>query len=560
MLLSLTIRDVVLIDRLDLTFPAHLSVLTGETGAGKSILLDALGLALGFRAESGMVRRPAAQAQVAAAFELAPDHPAWAILAEQGIEAEDSLVLRRIVNADGRSRGFINDQPVSIGLLRQLGETLVEIQGQFEQHGLLDSATHRGLLDAFAGQPEAAAAVQESFARWQDARAALRQAEAALSQAKTEEDYLRHALAELDAANPQTGEEEILAEKRARLMHHGQVTEAVEQAISELLGERGALKGLNNAARLLERVRGKAGDRLDQGLAALERALIEAEETAALLMASRRGDDLGYERLDQIEERLFSLRALARKHHVSIDGLAVLQQDIATKLAAIESGDAGLRQLVVAERRGWDDFAAACRHLTQIRREAAGRLDRAVAAELPPLKLDRTQFRTVLIPLLETSWSAEGAEQIAFEVATNPGSPAGPLGKIASGGELSRLLLALKLVLAKLSSVPTIVFDEVDSGIGGAVAAAVGERLQRLGREIQVLAVTHSPQVAARGDCHWRVAKHIEGEVTVTRVETLTPDARQEEIARMLSGTEITAEARAAADRLLAASLTERVA
>ena len=560
MLLSLTIRDVVLIDRLDLAFPPHLSVLTGETGAGKSILLDALGLALGFRAESGMVRRGAAQAQVAAVFDLSAQHPARAILAEQGIEAEDSLVLRRIVNADGRSRGFVNDQPASIGLLRQLGETLVEIQGQFEQHGLLDPATHRGLLDAFSARPDAVAAVRDGWLAWRDARAAMRRAEDRLAQARAEEDYLRHTLAELDAMAPQPGEETVLAEKRARLTHVAQVAEATETAVSEISGDRGALRSLANAARVLERVRDKAGQRLDAGIAALERALIETEECAALLEASAADDEGGSDRIDQIEERLFALRALARKHHVAIDALVDVQRDTAEKLAAIELGDGALKKLAAEERRSWTAFAAACRELSTIRAAAAVKLDQAIQAELPPLKLDRARFTTQLTALNDQDWGAEGGESVSFLVATNPGSAPGALGTIASGGELSRFLLALKLVLARLSSVPTIVFDEVDSGIGGAVAAAVGERLQRLGRELQVLVVTHSPQVAARGENHWRVAKEVRGEVTVTRVEALAPEQRQEEIARMLSGAEVTIEARAAADRLLASALVEPAA
>lgn len=559
MLSSLTIRDVVLIDRLDLVFPPRLSVLTGETGAGKSILLDALGLALGLRAESRMVRLGAAQAQVTAVFDIATDHPARELLAEQGIAAEDSLVLRRIVNADGRSRGFVNDQPASIGLLRQLGDTLVEIQGQFEQHGLLDPATHRGLLDAFAARPDAVAAVRSGWTAWRAARTALTEAESRLATARAEEDYLRHTLAELDAMAPQPGEESVLAEKRARLMHLGQVAEATATAAAEISGDRGALRSLANAARVLERVRDKAGQRLDPAIAALERALIETEECAALLDTAAE-DDAGGDRLDLIEERLFGLRALARKHHVAIDALVDIQQETAAKLAAIESGDGALKSLTAAEREARSGFVAACRSLSAIRAAAATRLDQAVQAELPPLKLERARFTTQLATLDEVEWGPDGAEGVSFMVATNPGSAPGALGKIASGGELSRFLLALKLVLARLSSVPTIVFDEVDSGIGGAVAAAVGERLQRLGRELQVLVVTHSPQVAARGETHWRVAKAMHGEVTVTGVEPLDPAQRQEEIARMLSGAEITAEARAAADRLLAGALVESAA
>jgi DNA repair protein RecN (Recombination protein N) len=555
MLLSLTIRDVVLIERLDLHFTPHLSVLTGETGAGKSILLDALGLALGFRAESGLVRKDAAQASVTAAFELPADHPARSLLAEQEIEVEDTLVLRRILNTDGRSRGFVNDQPASIGLMRQLGGMLVEIQGQFEQHGLLDPATHRALLDAFAGDASAVTAVGTGWRQWRAARTALDEAESTLAKARAEEEWLRHALAELDALAPEDGEEETLAEKRAILMHRGQTLEAIESAAAEISGERGALKALNAAARLLERVRDKAGGRLDGAIGAVERALIETTEAASLLNAALRGDDAGPDRLEQIEERLYALRALARKHGVAVGALGALQREIAGRLGAIEDGGAGLKKLAAAEQTTRAAFEAACRRLSQSRRDAARRFDKAVAAELPPLKLERARFTTSIAALPESEWGEAGAERIAFEVATNPGSAPGPLGKIASGGELSRFLLALKLVLARVSSVPTLVFDEVDSGIGGAVAAAVGDRLQRLGQEVQVLVVTHSPQVAARGHHHWRVAKKATAGRTETRVEPLNAEARREEIARMLSGSEITPEARAAADSLLAPTL-----
>lgn len=552
MLLSLTIRDVVLIDRLDLAFPSHLSVLTGETGAGKSILLDALGLALGARAESGLVRRGAAQAIVAAEFDIGPDHAARAILADQGLEAEDTLVLRRVLGTDGRSRGFVNDQPVGVGLLKQLGDTLVEIQGQFEQRGLMDPSNHRALLDAFAAAPDGTLAVRATWAAWRDARTAREAAEAARAKAAADEEFLRHALGELDALKPKPGEESQLAEQRARMMHGAQVAEAMAAAARELGGDRGAEHALNMAARALEKVRDKAGGLLDPAIAALERALVETEEARAALDQAigdheREGD------LESVEERLFNLRALARKHGVTVDALAALRDEVAARLGTLEDGEAGLKRLAKLESEARARYTAAAERLTRLRRTAADRLDKAVQAELAPLKLDRARFSTTLATLDAADWGPDGAERVTFEVATNPGAAPGPMSKIASGGELSRFLLALKVVLARVSSVPTIVFDEVDSGIGGAVAAAVGERLALLGQELQVLVVTHSPQVAARGRHHWRVAKTQAKDTTVTRVESLDEDERREEIARMLSGASVTAEARAAATSLLAA-------
>ncbi|HVJ54519.1 MAG TPA: DNA repair protein RecN [Aliidongia sp.] len=555
MLLSLTIRDVVLIDRLDLAFSPHLSVLTGETGAGKSILLDALGLALGARAESGLVRHGADQAIVTAAFDIAGNETVRAFLADQGMEAEDTLLLRRIVGADGRSRGFVNDQPASIGLMKQLGDGLVEIQGQFEQRGLLDPAGHRTLLDAFAAEPAAVAAVARHWQTWRDARWAREAAEGEIAKAKADEEWLRHAVTELDRLKPEPGEESLLAERRTLLMHRAQIAEAMAAAWHELDGDRGAEHALNNAARLLEKVRDKSGGRLEGVIAALERAIVETTEALALLDTVRRDEEADDTRLETVEERLFELRTVARKHGVPVDGLAALLSTLVARLGALEDGGTALKRLIAAEQQARADYRAAADRLTALRRKTAQRLDRAVQAELPPLKLDRARFATLLQPLAEADWGPDGAERVAFEVATNPGAAPGPLAKIASGGELSRFLLALKLVLARVSRVPTIVFDEVDSGVGGAVAAAIGERLQRLGEELQVLVVTHSPQVAARGAQHWRVAKLQQAATTVTRVEPLDPRERSEEIARMLSGASITAEARAAADSLLAASL-----
>jgi DNA repair protein RecN (Recombination protein N) len=553
MLLGLTIRDVVLIDRLDLAFHSGLCVLTGETGAGKSILLDALGLALGVRADSALIRHGAEQAVVTAEFSLGPRHPARRILGDAAIDAGgDSLVLRRVVGTDGRSRAFIDDQPASVGLLKQIGETLVEIQGQFEQQGLLDPATHREALDAYGVEAAAIAALAAAWRSWREIARERDAAAAAVAKGRADEHYLRHALAELDALDPVVGEEARLAEQRSLLMNREKLGEALEAALGELLGERGGERALHAAQRQLDRLKDKAGGRLDAALAALDRAALETREAVAEIEAIARGLERDGASLDKIEERLFALKALARKHNVGVEGLPALRAEIAARIAALDDGGAAALRLARRAEEARQDYIAAAGQVSEKRRAAAGKLDAAVIKELAPLKLEKARFATVLTPLEESDWGAAGAERVHFEVATNPGMPLGPLARIASGGELSRFMLALKVVLAKTSPVPTLVFDEVDSGIGGAVAAAVGERLHRLGKELQVLVVTHSPQVAARGAHHWRVAKQQAQARTLTRVEELTAEERREEIARMLSGSAVTAEARAAAASLMA--------
>ena len=553
MLLGLTIRDVVLIDRLDLAFRRGLCVLTGETGAGKSILLDALGLALGKRAEAGLVRAGAQQAAVSAEFSVGCNHPAHAILREAGLDGDsEAIVLRRLVGADGRSRAFVNDEPASVGLLRELGDSLVEIQGQFEQRGLLDPANHRMILDAFAEHTVGPAALAQAWQDWREAR--LREEEAArlLAASREEEDLLRHHLAELDSLSPEPDEEDLLAARRTLLQGAERLAETLNEAIGELDGKAGAQAALARTARRLERARERAQGFLDSAFAATERAAAETAEALATLEATARQLELDPRELEKVEERLFALRALARKHQVAVAGLPGLREQMAARLAEIEARVEGVEHLVRATAEARARFVAAAESVSRGRAGAAARLDGGVAAELKPLRLDKARFRTVLTPLTEADWGEHGCERVHFEVATNPGAAFGPLARIASGGELSRFMLALKLVLAGTSSVPTLIFDEVDSGIGGAVAAAVGERLQRLGTSLQVLVVTHSPQVAARGAYHWRVAKSPSARETVTRVEELDPDTRQEEIARMLSGRNITAEARAAAASLIA--------
>src|SRR5882757_2287256 len=541
MLVSLSIRDFVLIEKLDLNFlrssvagaAGGLGALTGETGAGKSILIDALGLALGARAESGAVRRGAAQASVAASFDLPKSHPAHAVLVEQGLDDDDVLTLRRLVGADGRGRAFVNDQPASVAMLRRLGDTLVEIQGQMDQHGLLDMARHRASLDAFAGLEKQGEAVRAAWHVWRGAEQAHADAEAAAAAARRDEDFLRHAVKELAALSPKPDDEETLAGERQLLRAGSALGEAVTQSLAELEQGRGAVTALRTAHRLIERNVDKAMGRLDSALAALERALSEATEAQAQLEAARDALEFDPARLEKIEERLFALRAAARKHGVAVPELAALADKFVAQLAALDDGAAGLQ--------------------TAARRKGAARLDKAVAAELGPLKLEKAKFVTDLAALPEAEWSEAGNDRVQFTVATNPGTPPAPIARIASGGELSRFLLALKVCLAKMGDAGTIVFDEVDSGIGGATAAAVGERLKRLARDVQVLVVTHSPQVAAVADRHWLIRKTTTRSAASTDVLALDAKGRREEIARMLSGAEVTAEARAAADRLLAA-------
>jgi DNA repair protein RecN (Recombination protein N) len=551
MLLGLAIRDIVLIDRLDLAFAPGLSVLTGETGAGKSILLDALGLALGARADAGLLRRGAAQASVTAEFELPAKHPAAALLDEQGLEVEGNLLLRRQIGADGRSRAFINNQPVGVGLLRQIGDALVEIVGQFEQHGLLDPATHGEMLDAHGNHETALVAA--AWQGWQSAGEARRTAEAEIAAARRDEEYLRHAADELAALKPEPGEEALLADQRSLMMNRARLGEALEAALGDLAGDRGGETQLNHARRRLERISDKAGGRLEPTLAALDRAQAELAEAIDLLNRLARDLDADPRRLEKLEERLFALRDLARKHNIAVDELAALALRIDAQLARLDDRSGSLAELGKAEAEARRRYVEAAERLSAARRKTAVRLDKAVQAELAPLKLEKARFATRIESLAEAQWGPKGMERIAFEVATNPGAAPGPIGRIASGGELARFLLAIKVVLAGSGSAPTLVFDEVDSGIGGATAAAVGERLARLSKSRQLLVVTHSPQVAAQARHHWRVEKSAGKGGSVTGATALDGPARREEIARMLSGATISDEARAAADRLIAA-------
>ena len=559
MLTALSIRDVVLIERLDLAFGSGLTVLTGETGAGKSILLDSLGLALGARADAGLVRAGAEQAGVTACFAPPPRHPAQALLEAQGLETEDDIVLRRTVGRDGRSRAFVNDQPVGVALLRRVGALLVEVQGQHEQLGLADPASHAGLLDAF-GVPDALAiAVRVAWRDWRATVAALEAAREAIAVAERDEAWLRHAVTELATLAPQEAEEDRLAAERQRLQQGERRAEAIAAALSEIAPHdrrsAGPAAALRAASRVLQRLIAPGQPAEENpaapALAALEQAEEALGEAETLLTRLAAEADVDPRLLEQAEERLFALRAAARKHAVAVADLPALLDTLAARLAALDTGAAEVVALEQAVREARATYLAAAAALSASRQAAAVRLDRAVARELPPLRLDKARFYARVEALAEADWGVGGADAVRFLIATNPGQEPGPLGRIASGGELSRLMLALKVVLSAGSPVPTLVFDEVDSDIGGATAAAVGDRLARLAGGVQVLVVTHSPQVAARGVAHLLVAKQAARGRAATRVDALGAEARREEIARMLAGETVTAAARAAADDLL---------
>ncbi|EHM02312.1 DNA repair protein RecN [Acetobacteraceae bacterium AT-5844] len=555
MLVSLAIRDVVLIERLDLALGAGLTVLTGETGAGKSILLDSLGLALGQRAEAGMVRAGQSQASVVASFHLSPSHPAQALLSEQGIEAEDELVLRRVVQADGRSRAFVNDEPVGVGLLRRLGALLVEVQGQHDQVGLADPATHAGLLDAFGGLEAARSGVSEAFRAWRNAERELAEAREAIASAQRDEEWLRHAVGELDTLAPEEGEEDSLAEERQTMQQGERRAEAVAAALSELQprdrrGGGSPAAALRNAVRALERLPAP-NEEAAPAIAALGQAQDALAEAEGLLERLSAGIAPDPRRLEAVEERLFALRAAGRKHAVPVVELPALLRDLKSRLSALDAGAERATALEAAAAAAKARYLEVAQALSATRRATAGKLEEAVARELKPLKLERARLHISIERKDERGWASDGLDRIIFLVSTNPGQKPGQLEKIASGGELSRLMLALKVVLARGSPVPTLVFDEVDSGVGGATAAAVGDRLARVAERLQVLVVTHSPQVAARGAQHLRVAKGIRNDRAETRVEPLDDTARREELARMLAGETVTEAARAAADSLL---------
>lgn len=550
MLSHLSIRDIVLIERLDIAFTAGLSVLTGETGAGKSILLDSLSMALGARGDASLVRHGAGQGSVTAVFNVPVNHPARDIARENGLDDDGDLILRRVQSADGRSRVFVNDQPASVSLLRDLGRSLVEIHGQHDDRALVDAAAHRDLLDAFGGHVGAAQTVAKAWRHWRDLEQALTRHRAKVETAAREADYLRASVEELSKLDPQPGEENDLAEKRAAMMRAEKIAGDITDAQDVLEGQNSAVPQL---ASLLRRLQRKAADipgLLDAIVHSLDEALISLDAAQQAVDEALRAAEFDPAALERTEERLFALRAAARKHSVTVDDLAALRDSMAADLADIDAGEDRLTALendAKAARNSYDEVAL---HLSELRRSSAGALSKAVMQELPALKLERAEF------IVEINSEAEdraefGIDQIEFWVRTNPGTRAGPIMKVASGGELSRFLLALKVALADRGSAPTLVFDEIDTGVGGAVADAIGQRLARLSGHIQVLSVTHAPQVAARAQTHYLIAKSGNTDKVSTNIVTLSNNDRQEEIARMLAGATVTDEARAAAERLL---------
>lgn len=554
MLQTLSIRNVVLIDKLDLDFQSGLSVLTGETGAGKSILLDSLGLVLGNRAETSLIRHGADKLSVTASFALPKaDNPVCRLLVENEIEVEDGLIIKRTLNTEGKGKIFINDQPVSVKLLREVGRCLVEVHGQFDNQGLLNPASHRGVLDAYGSYAALLEEVKNRYAEFKNARAAREHAEADIERAKTEEDNLRHWVGELEKVNPVAGEEDELGNRRLELMNAEKIIEALNHAYGILTQGCDVQSALRQAQSAMYKVNDMVGGKYSEIIDDLEQAMIEAGEAVNAIEAASENISLNTGELEEIESRLFALKGLARKHQVGIAELPGVLSDFRQKLSNIEFGEEGLNKLRKAEEQAKLSYIRSANELSAARKAAALQLDASVMSELPPLKMEKARFVTRIEKTDEGSWNENGFDNVYFTVATNPNSPQGPLNKIASGGELARFMLALKVNLARTSSVETMIFDEVDAGIGGATAQAVGERLSRLARDVQVLVVTHSPQVAAKGNNHFKVEKSTNDNVTTTTVRELCSNEKCEEIARMLAGEVISDEARAAAKVLLSA-------
>jgi len=553
MLARLSIRDIVLIDRLDIDFGSGLAVLTGETGAGKSILLDAFALALGARGDAALVRETAEQGQVTAAFEIGAHHPARALLSDNGLNGEDELILRRVQFADGRTRAFVNDQPVSVQVLRALGAALVEIHGQHDERAFVEAATHRGLLDAFGGVVDDAAAVAHLWAQWREREASVQTHRADVERAGREAEWLRHAVEELGRLAPQPGEESALAERRTTMMQAEKVADDLRSTHDSLAGPNSPISPLASAVRRLERRAAQAPALVEPVTKAIDAALTALDEARLQLEQALQLADYDPQELEKIEERLFALRAAGRKYNALVDDLAVLARRYETDLGLIDAGAERLAAMEREAREASARYRAAAEKLSAARRRAAQTLDRAVNAELKPLKLERAEFSTEIGSEGE---GPNGIDRVEFWVRTNPGTRPGPLMKVASGGELARFLLALKVVLADRGSAPTLVFDEIDTGVGGAVADSIGVRLARLAGGVQVIAVTHAPQVAARAERHYLITKDAfaRGKRVATRIAELEGERRREEIARMLAGAEITAEARAAAERLIRAA------
>jgi DNA repair protein RecN (Recombination protein N) len=555
MLVRLSIRDIVLIDQLDLEFPRGLTILTGETGAGKSILLDALSLALGARGDGNLVRAGATQGQVTAVFEPPADHPVHALLAAQDLPGDGEIILRRVQMADGRTRAYVNDQSVGAQTLKALGQGLVEIHGQHDERALVDASTHRRLLDAFAGLEKDVTALELLWDARRASYAALDEHRAGMERAAREADYLRHASDELKKLKPKDGEETSLAERRAMMMQGEKIATDLREAQDAISGNHSPVPALSAAVRRLERRAGNSPALVEPAVKAIDAAINALEEAEQHLNTALVAADFDPAELERIEERLFGLRAASRKYSTPVDGLAALAAKYAADVALIDAGADQLKKLETAAAEADARYSTAATKLSNARVKSADKLDKAVNSELAPLKLERARF-TTQIDSDAKSPGPQGFDRVEFWVQTNPGTKPGPLMKVASGGELSRFLLALKVVLSDRGSAPTLVFDEIDTGVGGAVADAIGARLARLAEKVQVMAVTHAPQVAARAGQHLLISKDAldKGKRVATRVNALAADHRREEIARMLAGAEITAEARAAADRLLRAA------
>ena len=553
MLARLSVRDVVLIERLDLDFAGGLCVFTGETGAGKSILLDSLALATGARSDSSLVRFGAERLSVGAEFVLPENHEVYTLLAEQGIDFDpkDGLFLRRVVSADGKGRAFINDQPVSAGLLRQAGDLLVEIHGQFATHGLLNTAIHRGVLDSYGDLENLKRAVRRAWQDWQDKTAEKQKAESDLAQAQAEEDFLRHSVDELKKFAPVAGEERELSERRAMMMNAEKIAEGLNGARAALSDDN-IDHALRQAQRALESVSRYGEGRYESVIEILDRIMADLNEATSTVETFCDELEFNPRAQEAVEERLFALRSLARKHQVTADELPDLLTGFEHRLNSLEKGGEELVLLAKREEEARLKYLESAQALSSARQKAAAKLDAAVKKELPPLKLNKADFKTEIERLPESMWNADGLDKVVFMASTNAGTPLAPIAKIASGGELARFMLALKVNLAAAEKIPTLVFDEVDSAIGGATASAVGERLARLAaQDCQVLTITHSPQVASFGAHHFRVQKSEKDGKVLTAVVELNDAERREEIARMLSGAEITDASRAAADELL---------
>ncbi len=550
MLNQLIIHDVVLIEKLTLSFDGGLNILTGETGAGKSILLDALALALGARSDVGLIRTGAQQASVTAVFSGALPPDLQTLLEDQALSIEEPLTLRRVISKDGKSRAFLCDQPIGVSLLRQIGNALIEVHGQFETHGLLNAANHRMILDLYAGAGALKKQTATAFADWHKARSAYDDALALHERTQNEEEFLKAAVAELDDLAPQDKETEALAAQRTQLQHREKIVEALATTEQALSSHRGAAAQLALAGKALARMADKA-PALSDILAVVDRAINETQEATTQLARFGAAIDNDGASLDKIEERLFKLRAVARKHGHNTDDLIAIHEDLRARLALLTDQSGQLSALAKAVSLARSAYVKYAEDLSDKRQKAAEKMAQDIMRELPPLKLERAVFAATLTRLDENAWNAEGLDRVAFMATTNAGQPLSPLNKVASGGELSRFMLAIKVVLAKADPVPTLIFDEVDAGIGGATASAVGQRLAQLGRDVQVLVVTHSPQVAALGNHHLRVSKAVKGKTTTTSVEPLSHEERIEEIARMLAGEATTDAARDAARALM---------